>query len=511
MKHMKSSKLFALLMAVAILLGIFGLASCGNGGKDPALTSAPESKATPADQVYRPNVPDGITFDGADFDVLGMDPALYGSSIVDFDFENDPGGDVVSYAIFKRNRRIESEYDIVFRSDYDTIEQMSMSLQEEVTADEDTYKLIMLISREAFPLTLDGYVMPYSSIPYVDMSQPWYINRVNDAFKIFGYNVLAYTDECMNAYMQSMCVFFNMNIVNEQSNIENPYDLVEAGTWTLDAFYRLAEAAKKDVNGDDIWSAEDGDVFGVVSEEDAFFPATWVGAESYTITKDKRGIPEYKAYADGKLIGILEDLSSHLSNNGFFLTSWTFTNVGGGGDAMRNAGTQYFAQGGGLFRVGCVGIVQLLRDMEADFGIVPLPKYDENQKTYYSRTVDGWLHVAPASVRKTEMLGVIIEALGAESKNLVIPAFFDIALDNKYVRDEDKERTTAMLDMIFGNAVMDLGETIWMDYVRQPIVNMLSEGATSFTSKLSAIQSVVEENCINKAMAKITELKSGGE
>ena len=66
-----------------------------------------------------------------------------------------------------------------------------------------------------------------------------------------------------------------------------------------------------------------------------------------------------------------------------------------------------------------------------------------------------------------------------------------------------------MLDMIFDNAVMDLGETIWMDYVRQPIVNLLSEGNTSFTSKLQAIQSVVEEQCINNTLEKITELKSG--
>ena len=125
MKRIKTRKRFAVLMAAAILLGIFGLASCGKGGKNPVQTAAPESKAPLADQVYRPNVPAGITFKGADFDVLGMDPELYSSAVVDFDFESDPGGDVVSSAIFKRNRRIESDYDIVFRSYYDAIEQLN--------------------------------------------------------------------------------------------------------------------------------------------------------------------------------------------------------------------------------------------------------------------------------------------------------------------------------------------------------------------------------------------------
>ena len=497
----------AILILTLIIINTFVLASCEND-KNPAETGdQSSSNVQTADRQYRPAVPEGISFNGSDFQVLSMDPELYPSTLVDFDFEEDPG-DGVAAAIFTRNRRIEAEYDIVFQSDYGAIEEMSPALVEQAMTGDDYYKLIMLISREAFPQSLDGNVIPYSTIPYVDMTQPWYMSEVNDAFSIYGYNVLAYTDECMNAYMQSMCVFFNMNIVKDNNDLENPYDLVEDGAWTLDEFYSLATAAKRDVNGDNVWSAADGDVYGVISEGDAFYPAMWVGSETYTIVKDKRGIPAYTAYEDEKFIGILSQLRTYLTNDGFFCSSWEqFSDVQGGGDSQRNAGLQYFAQGGGLFRVGCVGQIQLLRDMESDFGIVPLPKYDEKQEKYYSRTVDGWIHVAPVSVLDTEMLGVIIEALGAETKNLVIPEFFDIALNYKYVREEDIERTKNMLDMIFDNAVMDLGETIWMDYIRNPILTLLDQKQDTFVSTLTSIRSSVQEKCINETIESIIELQ----
>lgn len=502
---MNHRRTVTILTAIMVLLGATALVSCRTGSDKPI--ESKKDDVGSEEREYSPDVPEGIDFDGADFDVLGMDPELYQSTLVDFDFEEAPE-EGVSSAIYKRNRRIENDYNIVFRSEYGAIDEMSYAISEEVRADEDTYKLIMLISREAFPHSLQGDVMPYQTIPYVDLDQPWYIKNVNDAFSIYGYNVLAYTDECMNAYMQSVCVLFNMGIVKDNSNIDDPYDLLETGQWTLDVFYRLANNAINDVNGNGAYSSNEGDVFGIISEGDAFYPGMWVGAETATIEKDKRGMPSYTAYSNEKLIGILDKLSENLSKDGFFCQTWVeFSDVVGGGDAQRNAAVEYFAKGGGLFRVGTIGQIQLLRDMEADFGIVPLPKYDEDQETYYSRMVDGWIHVAPSTVRNKEMLGVIIEALGAESKNLVIPEFFDVALNYKLIRDENIERTRKSLDLIFDNAAMDLGETIWQNNIRNTIISLLDQKDNSFVSSLTAIRDTVEEKCINETLKQITELK----
>ena len=499
---MKKRRITAAAAALLLLAGTLCACSGGEGTKPSDTGGTP---AASGESRYTPDVPDGIKFNGDTFSVLGIDPSLYQSTIVDFDFDTPPE-DVVQESIYNRNRRIEDTYKIDFEHEYVPISLTLTALQTQFTSQADEYQLIMLISREAFPAAIEGMALTPDSIPHINIEQPWYLKKVNNALTISGTQLLAYTDESMNTYMQSVCVFFNTDIVKNSSLLESPYEMVKNGTWTLDSFYRSALNAKNDTNGDGVYSALDGDVYGIISEADMFWPAMWVGADAKTVTVDKSGTPEFTAPKDQKLLGILSDLNDALKNDGLFLnTEQYFGSLEN--DVCRDAGTQYFSHGGGLYRVGTVGNIQLLRSMEADFGVVPLPKYDENQKDYLSRTIDGWLHVAPSTVSNTERLGVILEALGAESKNYVIPAFFDRALDYKYIRDEDKETTREMLDMIFNNATMDLGDTVWMANIRGPLCQVIESGKGNFSSRLASLDMLVKKNCIQTVLDYIEEHK----
>jgi hypothetical protein len=51
----------------------------------------------------------------------------------------------------------------------------------------------------------------------------------------------------------------------------------------------------------------------------------------------------------------------------------------------------------------------------------------------------------PVTVQNTEKVGAVIEALAAESRKSVLPAFYDIALKTKYARDDD---SAEMIDII---------------------------------------------------------------
>ena len=52
----------------------------------------------------------------------------------------------------------------------------------------------------------------------------------------------------------------------------------------------------------------------------------------------------------------------------------------------------------------------------------------------------------------------ILEALSAESRRLVIPAYYEISLQTKYLRDEG---SVIMLDIILANQVNDIMYTIY--------------------------------------------------
>ena len=101
--------------------------------------------------------------------------------------------------------------------------------------------------------------------------------------------------------------------------------------------------------------------------------------------------------------------------------------------------------------------VTLLRTMDQDFGIIPPPKFDENQSNYYV-TVDTWCASpvsVPITVKDKEITGLILETLAYESRYLLLPAYYDVQLKTKLARDDE---SSAMIDIILNNRLYDLGD-----------------------------------------------------
>jgi hypothetical protein len=86
--------------------------------------------------------------------------------------------------------------------------------------------------------------------------------------------------------------------------------------------------------------------------------------------------------------------------------------------------------------------------MDSDFGILPLPKYDERQENYRSlvNPYTGVMLGIPKSVNDLDRTGMILEAISAESRYTLQPAYYDMNLKIKNTRDTDSE---AMLDIIY--------------------------------------------------------------
>ena len=459
------------------------------GTTDPAQTE-PETEPV----RFVPDVP-AADFGGESFCAGGIEPSFAPALLLDFDFEED-SGEVVESAIFNRNRRIESDYNVTlecaYLADYN---KTRTTLEQCARAGDGTYQLMMLICREAFPASLNGSAMPYEEIPYLDFTQPWYMHRINDMMTVAGHTVLAYSDMCMNAYLQTVCALFNKEVL-AASGLEDPYTLVREGTWTTEKFYEMARSVILDADGDGSFGK--GDTFGVISEPDMFFPAMWVGADTMSVTKDDDDIPSFTAPYSEKFIGILDRLTEELKTDGLFCNDFKLFESTDNGRSIGNA---YFAENGGLFRVGCVGYVSQLRDMEADFGILPLPKHDEAQSMYYGRMIDGWLHIVPNTEQNTELLGTMMEVLGAESRNYVIPAYFDIALTYKFTRDSDSED---MLSMIFDNVMVDLGDTVWYDRIRAPLQGEIEQLNGNYESYMKRNEKVIVKT-IDKALSSLTD------
>jgi hypothetical protein len=114
-----------------------------------------------------------------------------------------------------------------------------------------------------------------------------------------------------------------------------------------------------------------------------------------------------------------------------------------------------FTGGRSLFMMGTLENAPVLRTSEMQFGILPFPKYDEEQEDYYAHSYDGLSSFGiPASAKDPEMCARILDALAAENKTSVIPAYNEIVLDSRVARDEDSK---AMLGIIRDNLYFDFG------------------------------------------------------
>ena len=143
--------------------------------------------------------------------------------------------------------------------------------------------------------------------------------------------------------------------------------------------------------------------------------------------------------------------------------------------------------------------VPTMRGMETDFGIIPYPKYDENQSEYYNliSTILVPGVSVPVTNAEPEKAGLILEAMAYYSVDTLTAAYYDNALHTRYVRDEE---SGDMLDIIFSTRVYDLGFISNVGGLGQLIGNMFRAKKTNFASEYESMSSAAET-----ALEKLTE------
>lgn len=108
----------------------------------------------------------------------------------------------------------------------------------------------------------------------------------------------------------------------------------------------------------------------------------------------------------------------------------------------------YFGEGRFGMTVNFLKNTELIRDMNDDFGIVPMPKYDESQEKYLcSLGTSISVLLVPQTTKDVALTSKVMEALCYYSYNDVVPKYYEVALKEKYSRDEEiKEMLTIIRD-----------------------------------------------------------------
>lgn len=243
----------------------------------------------------------------------------------------------------------------------------------------------------------------------------------------------------------TFCMFFNKDMATKYS-VPDLYETVQNGDWTYDNMYSLVQSIAVDVNGDGKMDAEDeyGLVMPIGNQCDLLFaafdqPLTAKNADgSISI---RMGDPKAQDIADKMM-----DLFT--KNDGAFCVT----------EENNTEQTHYlpFREGRALLVTASFNFAEkTLRSLDLSYGIIPFPKYDENQEKYQTISQDAYsLFCVPLTAGDAEMIGAVTEALAFDSYENVTPAYFESAMKAKYSQDEASAR---MLDLIRDGLTFNFG------------------------------------------------------
>ena len=390
-------------------------------------------------------------------------------------------GELLNDAIYKRNRTIEERFNVVIKEILVTNYSHDKTRSIMLSGDSTAFDLFSARCSDALSAWQEGLAYSYEDIPAIDLSKPYWNQTMNKSITLGGNQYVALGDFNLNTYDITHTMLFNKSMIQD-FELEDPYSLVNSGKWTLTMMEEMIKQVILDLDGDGIMNEYDR--YGYLAGPKQVLPCFWIAANTLSIGKDENDIP-YIAMGDENFVRAFDKTFSMLWDSGaYYLPKDTWADVP---PEARNM----FSNGQSLFMDMTFIVIESMRSTETDFGILPYPKYDENQENYVSRTEYYWTFQVPSINNELERAGVMLEALNSYSAKIVIPAYYELALKTKFTRDDE---SSEMLDLILSTTVIDLGDTILCGDIRDGIMKpMFEKNDRNLISKVQKTETTIKK------------------
>ena len=346
-------------------------------------------------------------------------------------------GDVVNDAVYLRNQTVEERFNIritSINSGADSYTKQIPAIETSILSGGDDFDVAVNNGKSLTGQSLLNYFVNLYDIDAFDFSKPWWSQKLVDDLTFMNCMFVFSNNMAYEEFAASKVFYFNKDKV-AALGIDDPYKTVFDGLWTLDRFISTTKDVYEDLNGNG--EHDTSDFYGLL---------TTSSHNAWQVVLD---IPEWEKTADSlRLVANSEKANTayeklfkfYYQSNGLYL----WHSYSAADKPMR----EMFINGQGLFSFGFVGDSGIhYRATDVDYGIVPFPKYDENQDDYivFFGVNSSNMFAIPITSSDLERSGIILEAMSAEGYKQLIPAYYEVALKAKYLRDEDSVR---MLDLI---------------------------------------------------------------
>ena len=359
-----------------------------------------------------------------------------------------------------------------------------------VKAGDDSFDICYSLDLYAPGYILADAVTPYNELQHVDLARVYWDQSILKCMTVNGTPYFAFGAYDLSYYDFTHSIVFNKDMVNAYG-LENPYDLVKNDAWTVDKFASLASVVISDLDGDGKMTRKN-DAWGFMSEPKQVLPNFWISAGELSIAKDEKDLPYLNIEGNDRFFAVFDKIYNIMWDGGIWCSDQQ--NIDHWPETAR-----MFGESRVLFVDEIFYRLSELRDVEVDFGIIPYPRFDDQQAEYYSRVEAGArIGMVPVTNKHPEYAGALLEAMSSFGYNNLIPEYYEVALKRRTSRDSE---SSAMLDLIFAARRYDLGDTWWCNELRDGLFKtMFADNNRNLASEIAG-----QEKIINKTLTKVVD------
>ncbi|MBO5218144.1 MAG: hypothetical protein J6C52_01860, partial [Clostridia bacterium] len=423
-----------------LALLMLGATACGEAAPSGTDTTAADggdtTTAAPTGYDYGDH-----DFGGYEFKVLNFEEYCNVYMKLDLD---EQSGEALDDAVFKRNSKVEEALNFKIKEVKEpytgwNIAQIGLvdKVTQSVLAGDYAYDAAYLPVCFKPGIITDGYLLDLNELPGLHLDGEYWDSVLNSSLTLDG-KLFAASGPLQFCTLEfSDVLLFNENMFTNYK-LEFPYQLVRDGKWTLDEFYKYVSACTQ-LNGDESFAFKEGGsaVWGIAGHHDLPYALSY-GAGCYLVKTEgdsfKLGIEDERFFNASETIAKI-----FTTSDGHVL--W------GAAEAEPSGYTNVFRADRGAFITCELKSAVVLRDMKSTFGLLPMPKYDAQQKNYQTAvSYNSTFLTVPKTQNDPERTGVILDALTYESYHDVLPIYYDVMVSQKGLRNED---SIEMLDIIY--------------------------------------------------------------
>lgn len=472
---MKNKKAVSSVLLIAALL----MTACGDTGDNSPVNTS--SEQTTSEEIVTTSYLDTLvteSYEGMKFTMLG--PFHSARQTFAEDTEN---GEPVNDALYRRDREIEELFGI----------EISTILSQDPTGDasksamasDDEYQVVIgTMGGTQKSLALKQLSSNLFDFPQLDLYKPWWCEQAVENLTYNGKVFFTTGPITPQFYFAAQVMAYNTRLADNYK-LEDIRTCALDGKWTLDKLEKILKDKGNDLDGDGKMTGDDS--YGMVFESSVGANAFYVGADQKYCRNDGNNLTV--ELASDNSISLIERLSAMLTDTDNVYDTYT-------APEDINHFVTMFTEGRALFATSSMShVIVSFREMDDDYVLIPLPKFDENQTEYHTYSNQWCLGgvSVPITVKDKEAVGTILETMAYLSWEYVRPAQYELTLKGKVAREPD-EIQAKLLDIIFDcsyydlNGIFNFGKSV--DLVQKAIVGQ----STGFVSEFESIKNNIQND-----------------